>query len=448
MNRRYYLLLIILPALLTNAARSQSISYRYGNKSWDPDKLGTQRAVVTVTGDGKVAETVIPWRCRKMTPDQQIIVVEAKSGQQISKVTAKNVSRAEGTIDFEPTSGKGTYYVYFLPYELKKPVNYPNAVYKKMANTASVDWEQSIASSQKADVKINYIESIDSLNSFYPMEVIATPAEEASVIKNAGQNSYMVFPEHRIYPIKMDTILPERWLGKENESTFKDTASRGEHFAYQLGIYAFGKKLDNVKAKFSALKHGSNDVIPISQISCLNTDGISANGRPFQKTVDVEKGHIQAMWCLVNIPATTKTNMYTGTATVTEAGQSAQNVNDSINVDNMVLTDGGVGAPWKQTRLTWLTSPLAQPNTVIAPYVPLKVNQHTISLLGRMLTLKESGFPNSIDTYYTEEMTSIGTTPNHILSQPNKQNVKSSGITQHKQGAKQTKKQTEPGTVT
>jgi len=448
MNRRYYLLLIILPALLTNAARSQSISYRYGNKSWDPDKLGTQRAVVTVTGDGKVAETVIPWRCRKMTPDQQIIVVDAKTGQQISNVKAKNVSRAEGTIDFEPTSGKGTYYVYFLPYELKKPVNYPNAVYKKMANTASVDWEQSIASSQKADVKINYIESIDSLNSFYPMEVIATPAEEASVIKNAGQKSYLVFPEHRIYPIKMDTILPERWLGKENESTFKDTASRGEHFAYQLGIYAFGKKLDNVKAKFSALKHGSNDVIPISQISCLNTDGISANGRPFQKTVDVEKGHIQAMWCLVNIPATTKAGMYTGTATVTVAGQSAQIVNVSINVDNKVLTDGGVGEPWKQTRLTWLNSTLAQPNTVIAPYVPLKVNQHTISLLGRRLTLNESGFPNSIDTYFTEEMTSIGTTPNHILSHPFELNVKSSGITQRWQGAKLTIKQSEPGTVT
>src|SRR5579872_3510656 len=352
-KRRYYLfvLLAALPAMFANVANGQNIPYRNGHKTWNPDKLGNQRAVVTVTAEGKVAEVLIPWRCRKMTPDQQIIVVDAKTGQQINNVKAKNVSPTEGTIDFEPVSGQGTYYVYFLPYELKKSVNYPDAVYNKMTNTATADWETLLASSAKANVKIDYFESFDALNSFYPMEVIATPAEEAGVIKNSTQKPYLVFPENRIYPIKMDTILPERWVGKENNLNFIDTASRGENFAYQLGIYAFTKKLDNVKVQFSALKDAGGDVISASQMSCLNTDGITANARPLSKTIDVEQGHIQAMWCLVNIPASAKAGTYTGTATVTISGQSPQVVNVKISVQDKVLADGGVGEPWKQTRL-------------------------------------------------------------------------------------------------
>lgn len=450
MKRSYHLFLVLvaLPALIANLANGQDIQYRSGHKTWDPDKLGTQRAVVTVTGEGKVAEAIIPWRNRKMTSEQQIIVVDAKTGQPINNVKAKNVSQVEGTIDFEPVSGRGTYYVYFLPYELKKPVNYPNAVYNKMTNTASTDWEQLLASSPKAGVKVDYFESFDALNSNYPMEVIATPVEEANVVKNAGQKSYLVFPEHRIYPIKMDTILPERWVGKENHLNFADTASRGEHFAYQLGVYAFAKKLDNVKVEFSALKDAAGNVIPVSQMSCLNTDGISAKGKPMKKTVDVERGHIQAMWCLVNAPASAKAGTYTGTATLTTAGQSPQTVNVKIAIQDKVLADGGVGEPWKQTRLTWLNSTLAQQNTVIAPYTPLKVNQHTISLLGRKLTLNENGFPNNIDTYFTEEMTSIGTVPNHVLSHPFEFNVKGAGKVEKWQGSKLNIKQIEPGTVT
>src|SRR5215469_13316684 len=104
MKRSYSLLLLLaaLPAFIVNVANGQNIPYRSGHKTWNSDKLGNQRAVVTVTGEGKVAEAVIPWRNRKVTPGQQIIVVDAKTGQQINNVKAKHVSQVEGTIDFEP----------------------------------------------------------------------------------------------------------------------------------------------------------------------------------------------------------------------------------------------------------------------------------------------------------------------------------------------------------
>jgi hypothetical protein len=447
MRKTYVLLSTCLFVLMAGLSQAQTIPYKTGNKTWDPDKLGNQRAVVTVTGEGKVAEVAVPWRCRTVKPDQLIIVEDAKTGQSVTNVKTKNVGPEEGTVDFEPVSGKGEYYIYFLPYDLKKPVNYPNAVYRKETNTASDEWLK-LADGAKANVKIDYFESYNALNNLYPMEVIATKAETEKLISNAGQKPYLIFPENRIYPISMDENLPQRWVDKANETSFTGEASRGENFSYQLGIYPFAKKLDDIKISFSELK-GQGGVIPASAISCLNTDGISAEGKPFKKTVDVEQGHIQAMWCLVNIPAETKPGKYVGTATITAVGLPAREIKITLNVSDKLLKDKGISEPWKQTRLAWLNSTMAQQNAVIKPYIPLKVEGNTISLLGRKLTLGQNGFPSQINTYFTEEMTSIGTTPNHVLAQPFQFNVKDKAGNIEKWKAAQLKiKQTEPGTVT
>lgn len=446
--RKYYFAVLFVCLVFPFFLHAQTIAYHIGNQNWDPDKLGNQRAVVTVNGESKVAEVTVPWRCRKVTPEQQVIVMDARTGQRINNVVVSNMSRYQGTVDFEPVSGSGMYYIYFLSYELKKPVNYPNAVYNKMTKTASADWESSVASSPKAAVKIDYIESYNALNSFYPMEVIATEAETANVIKHADKKPYLIFPETRLNPIKMNTDLPLRWIGKENKLILSDTANRGEHFSYQLGIYAFAKPLTNVKVVFSALKDGKGDVIPVSVMSCLNTDGTNAEGHPLKKMVDVEQGHIQAMWCLVNIPAGAAAGNYSGTATVMVKGLPAQTVKIQLLVNSKILKDGGVIEPWKQTRLTWLNSTMAQHNDVIKPYTPLKVQGSSISLLGRKLTLGANGFPQQISTYFTEEMTSIGTKPNNVLAQPFQFNVvNAKGKTEQWTGGHSTVTSAEPGTV-
>ena len=90
----------------------------------------------------------------------------------------------------------------------------------------------------------------------------------------------------------------------------------------------------------------------------------------------------------------------------------------SITVNNKLLTDGGISEPWKQTRLKWLNSTLAQDNTVIAPYTPLQVQGNTINLLGRKIALGNDGLPQQIQTFFTEEMTDFKTAPNNILTAP------------------------------
>jgi hypothetical protein len=82
------------------------------------------------------------------------------------------------------------------------------------------------------------------------------------------------------------------------------------------------------------------------------------------------------------------------------------------------LKDGGVNKAWKQTRLTWLNSTLAQNNSIIKPYIPLKVENNSISLLGRKITLANNGLPAQISTFFTEEMTGIGSKANNELSAP------------------------------
>ena len=71
-------------------------------------------------------------------------------------------------------------------------------------------------------------EAADSLDSFYPMQVIATATETARVLAATPRQQFLVFPEDRTHPIVMPTDLPERWVGRTGPPTFTGTAFRGE----------------------------------------------------------------------------------------------------------------------------------------------------------------------------------------------------------------------------
>ena len=87
--------------------------------------------------------------------------------------------------------------------------------------------------------------------------------------------------------------------------------------------------------------------------------------------------------------------IYKGTATITTKKNAAPTtIAVSITVNNNQLTNS---EPWKQTRLKWFNSTLAQDNTVIAPYTPLQVQGNTINLLGRKIA-GEMMAPQQIQT--------------------------------------------------
>ena len=396
----------------TTLIHAQEPSYTSGANSWNADSLGNHRAVVHVATAGKAADVIIPWRRPDMFPGQKrIIVQDAKTGLKIKHVQTRNITRESGEIWFEPISGAGDYYVYYMPYKNEGRSNYPKGVYLKPEETAKASWPADIKNTVTATVK--EIQSIDAFNSFYPMEVIATEAEKKSLLAN-NHAAFLVFPEDRLHPVKMQSDIPRRWIQKGHQKSFTDTAAKGEFMTFQLGIYALSA-LQNVKVSFTGLQSGSNS-IPARNITCFNTEGTSYDNRPMQFAVNVPTGKVQSLWCGIDVPLKTAAGLYKGKAVISANGQQSASVDIMLTVTGKTLTDGGISEPWKQTRLKWLNSSLAQENTVIAPYTPLEVTgDSAIALLGRRITVSKDGFPKQVQTFFTKEMTGYQPTPNNLL---------------------------------
>ena len=215
----------------------------------------------------------------------------------------------------------------------------------------------------------------------------------------------------------MTNDLPERWIEKGVKSSFTDTTKRGENFAYQLGIYAL-QDIKNIKVHFYDLRNSKGKSISEKNMSCLNTGGLDYEGKPMEKKVNVEKGKVQPLWCLVDVPENVSGGKYTGKVIVSTDNNSAtKEIRVSLFVKNAVAKNHGVNEPWKMTRLKWLNSTMAQDNTVIAPYTPLKVSGNTIDLLGRKVILGDNGLPRQIQTFFTPEMTGYQSTPNNLLAE-------------------------------
>ncbi|MBB6274725.1 hypothetical protein HDF26_005207 [Pedobacter cryoconitis] len=396
---------------------AQQLKYVSGKSSWDADSLGNHRAVIFVPSAGTVAKAVIGWRRKDNPANKEIIVVDARSNKRIFNIKTEAISRETGTVYFEPVSGAGTYYIYYLPFHVQPGSNYPTAIYKKPSDRAAAAWTSKI-NKQAIAAKVDYLESFNQLNSFYPMEVIATAKEVENLISKNKDQPYLVFPEDRLHPIKMERDLPQRWIFKGTSGKFTDTASRGEHYSFQLGLYAFSKELHNVSLKFTDLKSTGGDIIDSKLLSCLNTDGINWDNSVLKKQIDIKKDKIQALWCLLDIPENIKPAVYSGMVTVMADGITAIPVQIELVIGPEKALNGGVNEPWKQTRLTWLNSSLGQKNELIKPYTPLKINGNTISLLGRKMTLGNDGMPAQIESFFTEEMTATDQRSRPLLYSP------------------------------
>jgi hypothetical protein len=411
-------LLAIIFLLAGNTAFSQSISYTNCTNCWNPDSLGNHRFLINFNGTGKYAKVLITWRRRDENPqDKRIIVEDAKTGERVLNVKAANINREFGEIYFEPVSGTGTYYVYYMPYKNEGRSNYPKGVYLKQDTPGSPDWLSRLDTDNIPQATAKEMQSIDSFNTFYPMEIIATEKETEQLIKKNRSEPYLIFPEDRLHSIRMNHDLPQRWIESGPKNSFSGEASRGENFAFQLGIYAL-QNLENVKITFSDLLSSSGKKISYKDIFCINTNGIGYNGIPFSKQVIISAGTIQAMWCGVNIPGNVIAGNYTGKALISATGLPEKEIFLSVKVNNTILKNGGVNEPCKITRLRWLNSNMAQENTVIAPFTPLVVQGNTISLLGRKMVINSDGLPKQIKTYFTPEMTSVAFKANEIIAKP------------------------------
>ena len=411
-------LFLLLSVLGLSQLYSQEINYSEGRHQWDADSLGDQRAIVQFNGTGRFAKTIIEWRRRDRQPEQKrIIVQDAQTGRKVLNIQVAAINNEKGTLIFEPVSGKGNYYIYYLPSKSSGSPNYPQVHYLPPEHTASRSWLDAIPVSIKTNTVVREIEAIDAFNSVSPMELVATAAETQSLVRKYKRTDYIIFPEDRQYPVKMFDQLPYRWVQRGPVTAFKGTAMRGENYAFQLAVYAL-QELQSVSISFSDLKNEHGGLIAANTMSCINVTGVDYRGTPFTKIVQVAKDSIQPLWCLLDVPVTTRAGLYKGTVTIKAANAAPTTVPIQLTVKDAVAKNGNIEEPWKQTRLKWLNSTMAQENTVIAPYTPLTLKDNVIELLGRTVTIDKSGFPAQIQTFFTEEMTGLKTTPNNLLTEP------------------------------
>ncbi len=402
----------------------------YGLGQWDEDTLGNHRAVVRVTDSADAVRVRIPWRRRDFLPEKKnIIIVDAATGKKVLNLLRLDINREFGDIVFQPQTVPGDYYVYYLVNKMEGRSNYPTVTYPEPEQTYDNSWIKkhglptiSVKGAKLPDLplaRVKEIQAINELNSFYPMEVIATSQETVELLEEYPQFSYLVFPEDRRYPIRMTENLPFRWVKLGPRSTFKGVAARGEFYAFQIGIYACRSNIADVEVIFSPLRSAaSGETLPSSLFTSFNTTGTDWTAQTFDKICPIKKGQVQALWCGIQVPLGTKPGEYSGNITITPQDLPESRIQFLLQVSGNTLKDAGDSEPKRHSRLRWLNSLLAFDDSLVPPYIPVEAQGRTLSCLGRNITLSDMGFPISIQSYFTPEMTRIGDVHREVLAAP------------------------------
>lgn len=412
----YIIVLIILLPLLLVEAREKKDFFQpeyYGTGTWDRDSLGNHRIKLTVAEESRAVLIRIPWRRRDLQPDKKrIIMVDPHTNQVINNVKILTITRELGEVVFQPVSGTGIYYLYYLPYITKGSRNYPKVIYREPVQTAEKQWLRELDLSDTGLKKMTKAEvvqfqAVDEFNSFYPMEIIATAAETAALVKSASKG-YLVFPEIREHPIRMFRDLPWKWVREGTEKSFKGEAARNEYFTFQLGVFAARQKLEEVEISFSGLDRAKGtETIPAESFTCFNCSGIDWTGKEFNKKVAVEKRRIQPFWIGIDISPETVPGLYTGRVTVHPKGLSSTDIEVSLYISEEIKKDRGDDVPGLHSRLRWLDSGIAEDSDLVKPFTAVRREGNTLSILGRSVDLNQLGLPRQIHSYFSANNTHL-----------------------------------------
>ena len=155
---------------------------------WE-EGLGNHRAVVRVEQKADAVVVKIPWRRRDRDPERkQIIVVDAASSQRITNVARLRLDRFEGVLAFQPQTVPGDYYVYYLPFKPQPGWGNYNYDYLPPQETAGAEWKARLPGNadKLPGATVLRLEARTEFDSFYPMEVVATPEETQALLERSA----------------------------------------------------------------------------------------------------------------------------------------------------------------------------------------------------------------------------------------------------------------------
>ena len=376
-----------------------------GTAVWD--RIESVLKVGELPPQTKIVGARIEWRRPDKEPEEKaVLVYDLQTSKQVTNVAVENVTNESGTIIFEPVSGAGEYAVYFLPVKIEGGA-FPVSHYLSPEKTATEAWlRQNAAALDTPQAEVLRWEAISKHDAWTEMEMIATEAETRQLADSARDGMKVIIsgPEQAL---RLTNHLPAALLDRKSLTAVRVDAQPGRTVVFQVAVWAVTRELKNVTLEFPGEPQRSGELKDVA-FRCLTTSGTDWNGRALTRRIDIPMGHIQAFWCVGEMPHDLPPNppLYDARVIIRADGIPPQEagVVFKMNPASAVSPDAD---PQSLSRLRWLNSTTAVDDEPVKGYPPLTVTGRTIRCLGRELELGDDGLPAQIRSYFNKAVTKV-----------------------------------------
>ncbi len=401
---QYLFIVLVGVHLIFTGCSKKNTQYTTPGIPW-PESFGNHRAVLNVMDKAPVVTADILWRRHDRSPEnKRFLIINSLTGDSIENIYRYEVNNERCKIAFGPVDEEGIYHFYYLPYEVQEGWGFYGKDYLKPEEEPDPEWMENNRIKEDPgyfqQAKMMEFQSRTAFDSFYPMEVIPLKSEKDALFAEHTAD-YLLFPEDRIFPVRMKDEIPYKWILSGPSDEFHGEALKHEYYAFQIGVYAVKKDLVNIKVSFTGLK-GKNTDISSSSLTCFNTGGTDPYGNSFIKRIDVSKGQVQVLWLGVDIPESISPGVYKGTVQVIPENSDPQKINIELKITGKSIEARGDNEPWRHSRLRWLNSTLGTDDQPAKGYDPIKVQDNLYLLSCKELLFDENIMASSVKVYGTE----------------------------------------------
>lgn len=347
------------------------------------------RIVFEVTQPGPVAHGEALWRRSKLSIRMKgLKLISAATGVAVTDARVLRYDQAGIALEFRPVDGPGVYYLYY-------------AAHEDIVFAPTAEWLRDVSSAKTVDAAPLRIEARCAIDDFDTMETIALPAEIDGLLTRFPDAPYLLFPEDRDRPIKMQFDLPAHWADNGPREELVLNADRHEYRVFQLGIYACRMPIPAVAVESGDFTGPGGAKLESKRVQCLTIESRIKSryiGKPCGP-FSVPRGQVRALWFGIDIPKTAAPGTYIGHVVFKPVGVSAQRVPIRLIVSDTVVPERGDHDLHRLARLRWIESDVGLSDKVYPPYKPLKVMDggRAIRSWGHTVRLSATGLPASVD---------------------------------------------------
>ncbi|TSA33982.1 MAG: hypothetical protein D4R64_12940 [Porphyromonadaceae bacterium] len=365
-------------------------------KPW-PESFGSQRAVIEISKPAALVEVDLLWRRHDRNPEERrFLLIEASSGDTIKNITRLEVNAEHCYLRFGPVAKPGIYYFYYLPFNVVEGWGYYGKSYLKQEPAADPAWLRQNSPEKVLKAKIIRIECRTSFDTFYRMEIIATGPEKSAFLKKFT-DSVLYFTEGRDNPIRMKDEIPLKWLLSGPSNRFTGSALQNEYYAFQIGVFASAKDIEELEVKAENLMFSGKSGEPEINLTCFNTQGVDPYGTSFTKKLNIQEGRVQALWIGADVPENVTPGKYAGHIRIIGKNIPEKKISVTLEVTGQMIADRGDSEPWRHSRLRWLNSAAGSDGNPVPPYLPIKqTSDNNFQVAGHVVRLAKTGLPETI----------------------------------------------------